>query len=748
MAKIKAVPQAGEEQGTHRLPALSILERDVFLVSRSGRRKAKPDKVGPAMTGTDLFGAHESIAPKMANGPAHQCNRPSKLPHPADNNSQPKFWTPDLFTFAASAETPNNTGLEGGGEVDDRPQDAALLPRLCELPDQSDINQHEAASADHSLISPRGGDLSGPVSPQNMPTPIELGNNLPRVLDDIVVCTTPPATFAEAIDVIAVSETVPAKKIVHLRECVNWFQKRLPRKHDGSPADPLPCDPKILKPILHNFSPGRLKIGQKRWSSLRSQLASIQRKTGWLPPKSNLPPPASSAWIRGVDFVLHDCVKAMFRRFASFCELKGIKPDEVREVHFAEYRAYLETADPRLNSTDTVKSLRYAWNRLQKDHPTWGGLPLPKKQNARWIRHPDDNIPNNFFSDLDEYCAKLRNPGLFTTEFPAKTAESTIATRRDTLMLSAAVLVKKGYPSSSLTALGKILTPAAVIDILTAYHERNCTDGKWTHGAVGTASILKIAAKQWGKLSPEDIQEVERICNSVKVAQNGFSPKVLERLGQFDDKKIERGFLNLAKSLWKKAKKLDNNGKHLRAAQLAKYAVAIAIVLDKPLRRANLACLDLDLDFARDAQGKIIGIRIKADRTTKNAPLIEAALSTYTQSMITTFNEKYRPRLLTRPSTALFPGQKNNYVHPKGFGRELTAVIWNELGITVNPHLIRAYIATLILDDDPRDLVLVQRMLDHKSQSTGIRNYAVQRGRAVNGKITEVLGRKVRRLSR
>lgn len=166
------------------------------------------------------------------------------------------------------------------------------------------------------------------------------------------------------------------------------------------------------------------------------------------------------------------------------------------------------------------------------------------------------------------------------------------------------------------------------------------------------------------------------------------------------------------------------------------------------MRSQNLAHLDLNLDFTRDPRGRIIGIRIEGDRTTKGAPIIESALSPRTQEWLINFTERFRPYLLGVESSALFPGQKYHYVCKVGFGTQLTEIIHEELGIIVNPHLIRALIGTIILDEDPRAVVLAQRMLDHKSSLTTTKFYAMQRGRAVAGEYADLMKRRMRKLER
>ncbi|MGP8025835.1 MAG: integrase [Acidocella sp.] len=569
-----------------------------------------------------------------------------------------------------------------------------------------------------------------------------------RIAGDVVVCSTPPETFAEAIALITASGTVDADRLAAFRREVTWVQTRLPRHRDGSPAAPLPCAPTLLRPVLQSVSPGKHKISAKRWYNIRSELAAIQHKTGWLPPRAGQVTLRSPKWAHGLALLDQPQTIAMFRNFAAFCEGLGVEPDQVEPQHLDAYREHLITSAAKLKIDSSLQALRYTWNRLLRHHPDWGGKKLPAKRNPLQLRGDKNDLPREFYDNLDAYCAKLAKPGIFPKGFPARTAPRTIESRRKILILSAFVLRQNGWAASQIASLRDLTSAAAVEIILTAYHTRNCGDGQWTLGAEATAAALKAAAREWAKLPADELTAMAEICDSVRAPKTAFPKKARERLAQFDDKGVERRFWALPETIWTDAQKHERKGRKKRAADLAKYALALAIAFDKPLRVTNLAHLDLKLDFEHDRHGAIIGIRIEGERTTKNAPIIEGALSPRTQQMLKIFLEKYRPRLLKGSSTALFPGQAGNYVDAKSLGRHLKTLIDRYLGITVNVHLIRALISTIILDEDPRAVVLAQRMLDHRSSTTTVKSYAQQRGRAVQGQYAEIMHRRIRKLQK
>lgn len=569
-----------------------------------------------------------------------------------------------------------------------------------------------------------------------------------RLAGDIVVCATPPASFAQALRLLAASGTLTETRLKALRADVGWIEQRRSRERDGSAPAPLPCDPETLRPILAKIRPGQHKISAKRLYNIKSSLASIQRKTGWLPPGKAREPIRTAQWARVLGMIDNEAARGALRGFAVFCEARGITPEAVVFGNFEAYGVALRGTNRKVPG-QIADTARYRWNGLAESHADFPGHAVPNKPHHKTFRDPEHGIPVGFTEDLGAYLSKLRKPGPFARGFRRAVAETTVKGRGNLLTCSAHRLVGCGWDTATLTSLGAILTPTAVEAILTDFAERNSGESEpWTQGAVALAQALKMAARQWGNLSEADLKEVEEICDSVKAERRGYSEKKLERLAQFDDPKVERRFLRLPETLWTKASKLAKRGKLRRAAEIAKYAVAIAILFDKPLRSADLAILDLALDFARDAKGRIIGIRIGAGRASKRAPVVEGALSRETVRMIDIFVVKYRLLLVKNETTALFPGCKGAHNRPASMAVQIRKTIKSELALEVNAHLFRSYVGTLILDEDPRAAALAQRVLGHQDVRTTTSSYALQRGRAVKREYAELLERRRRRLQR
>ncbi len=654
---------------------------------------------------------------------------------------------PDLFGALGTA------AHDTAGKADD---DASANAATPDMPLGSTVIENTADQADtretwamtepaeaQSIESPPDQTQEIVIDPTTLLLP---ANARSRVAGDVVICSTPPATFAEALELLAASGTLSEERMKELRRDVTWVEERRPRNRDGSIAAPLPCDPQALRPILKTLKYDRRKTGAKRLYNIRGSLAAIQRKTAWLAPRAPRAPITTTAWVDLLKLMDNeDRSRPTMRRFAVFCEAQGVQPSDVTLEHLETYRAALHKTNAK-TPDQTVSKIKSRWNQLLRDHEGFPGKELPAKRNPNTIRDEANGIPVSFTTDLEAYLVKLRKPGPFAKGFKHPAAESTVHTRGNILALAPHRLVKRGWEAASLTSLGALLTPSAVEAILTDYWETNCRDEEWTLGAEATAQALMAAARQWGSLSRPDLDEVIDKCRQVRAKHRGFTQKKLERLAQLDDPRVERRFLELPETLWRKAKRFSKQGKRKRAADTAKYALALAILFDKPLRVADLAILDLALDFVRNAKGKITGVRIANGRASKRAPVVEGALSPQTVCMLETYVTRFRPTLLHDESTALFPGQEAGHQVSKSMATQIRTLIGRELGVDVNSHLMRAYVGTVILDEDPRAVALAQRVLGHQNAATTLRFYAAQRGRAANRQYSELIERRRRRL--
>lgn len=93
--------------------------------------------------------------------------------------------------------------------------------------------------------------------------------------------------------------------------------------------------------------------------------------------------------------------------------------------------------------------------------------------------------------------------------------------------------------------------------------------------------------------------------------------------------------------------------------------------------------------------------------------------------MIRTYCQRFRPLLNPAGSPFLFCGKDPARPRNKqGFSMQLTRLIFDRLGLHVNPHLYRHLVHLVVLRRFPAAYSMVARILTHRSITTTIQNYS------------------------
>ncbi len=170
-------------------------------------------------------------------------------------------------------------------------------------------------------------------------------------------------------------------------------------------------------------------------------------------------------------------------------------------------------------------------------------------------------------------------------------------------------------------------------------------------------------------------------------------------------------------------------------------AVATAILLNIPLRAANLAGLRLDQHLRLVGDHTFLSV---PSEETKNSVAIEAEIPPRLARQFHTYVRYYRPVLIEEPTPWLFPGENGARRPSGGFGHQLSDFIAREAGVEMTPHQFRHLAAKLFLDRHPDGGETVRRLLGHKRLETTMRYYreleAILAGKRYAALLDELLG--------
>jgi integrase len=159
---------------------------------------------------------------------------------------------------------------------------------------------------------------------------------------------------------------------------------------------------------------------------------------------------------------------------------------------------------------------------------------------------------------------------------------------------------------------------------------------------------------------------------------------------------------------------------------MVQKALAIALLTVAPLRLDNLRLLDRRRYFRRafSVDDTRYQLTIPAAEV-KNKVDLEFPIPPRIMAMIDLYLETYQPLLTNgHPSTLLFPGRSGQPKHGNALRRNITDVVYKELGLRMNPHLFRHLGALLFLKMNPGQYESVRQLLGHKNIQTTINFYA------------------------
>ena len=211
------------------------------------------------------------------------------------------------------------------------------------------------------------------------------------------------------------------------------------------------------------------------------------------------------------------------------------------------------------------------------------------------------------------------------------------------------------------------------------------------------------------------IQIVAQQKNLKQRPQGGLTKKNKQRLRALMQSLPRAMLLHLPGELMKRANAAE--GKPVKAALLAMYAVALEILLICPLRRGNVVGLRLDVHLHRPdpRKSRITHIFLPAAEV-KNDEDIEWPIPPESARLIETYIRRYRPHLATGSTPFLFPGNRQDRPRcAQGIATWLSKAISREIGIDFNVHLARHFAAWNFLRQNPGHYEAVRQILGHKN---------------------------------
>jgi len=155
-----------------------------------------------------------------------------------------------------------------------------------------------------------------------------------------------------------------------------------------------------------------------------------------------------------------------------------------------------------------------------------------------------------------------------------------------------------------------------------------------------------------------------------------------------------------------------------------RFAVAVEILLMAPIRVANLASMDFEVNFGPIENSTGEQQVSFAPGEVKTGVPLTFVLRKESVAIMNLYRNRFRPLLVRRPTSALFPGYEGGAMDSHALSRSIKDGIRRELGLTMNAHLFRHHAAFRYLKKNPGDYESVREFLAHKNIETTVKFYA------------------------
>ncbi len=480
------------------------------------------------------------------------------------------------------------------------------------------------------------------------------------------------------------------------------------------PPGALPASPKGLRRYFERFHPVQARVSAKRVQNVRAELNFAFRRYGCsgAAAATKLSPACQKLYEALPDKYRCCCIRPFLRYLTD----REIDPAEVTDAVADAYLIHLDhngIKDPRV----THKNMCRAWNQMQDALPVWPPVRLTVPCYRDVWGLPWTAFPPSFEATVDEFLSSSGTDDIFAegADYPLK--PRTITTQKDHFRCLASALVRTGHDIEVITSPEVLVVP-----------ENYKTGLSWLvarRGGAPNLYILAIAytarkyAKYGSRLSTKNrnavIAAYKKLARHVPKAP---SKVARERMRQFDDVAACRRLLAYPTRTIDAT--LRNDDGSVAQALKVQGAVIIALWLFAPMRLTNFTELHLEEHMSWPMGDRPGPLHISVHEDVKNDEALEFEVPVEVARQVRLYIDRFRPRLVKGVNAYLFPGE-NGPKHIGSVRQQLDRVAWNDLGLKINPHLMRRIVAKLFLDRYPEKREIIKHLLAHRSdRSTAI----------------------------
>jgi len=423
------------------------------------------------------------------------------------------------------------------------------------------------------------------------------------------------------------------------------------------------------------------------------------------------------AWSALIAPISNRYEKSFMNQFGLYCSSVGIEPVSVTDEVLAGFERWaLEDGRTVSRAKQLRRDVTKAWNKCSETQAGWPQITLELIDSRPPPSVSISDLPQSFDDDLKRFLHRSTRKNLFETSRLKPLSSASRYDRQNKILLMATLLIQSGVDASLIKGLRDLVTPSARKAILGRLWDR--AGEKANAHFYNLARLLMQIAKNWAKVSEEELALFKAAESNLRPEKTGMTPKNEARLRVLTNPANISKIVSLAMQV---IGDLDHATPTVLDAVEVQSAIAIAILLIAPIREKNLAEIDIErtLHRVRDEEWFLVipghDVKNKEDLT---FPMPQAIVD-----LIKVYLDRYRPLLLKKPSTKLFISFNGRPKTPAEIGAQLPKFIKKHTGLEMNVHIFRHFAAYLYLKAHPGNYESVRQLLAHKDVSTTVRFY-------------------------
>jgi integrase len=525
--------------------------------------------------------------------------------------------------------------------------------------------------------------------------------------------TNPTVTLADVLLALANDSSLSTTRARDLRSAVQRVAEFLGQEPAGITLD-LPA----ISGRLASINPLAVAVRAKTLANLRSGFLTAVKVSGLKPVQSSATP-LSSGWVGLMAKLSGKRAHLGLSRFARYASARGIDPAQINDAAIEAFIAAVREGSLHRQPNVLHRQVTLIWNEVAKQCGLTPVTVVSYRGPPRRIEWA--HLTKRFQTGVEDHLAWCAGADVFAADArPRALAPRTLQLRRNQLHAAVTALVESGVKPSAIKSLADLVSPENFKRILR--RRLAAVGGRENHFNRDLAEALVQIGREWLKLNPKRLAELNHLAGKMPMPQAGLTPKNKEALRQFDDPAVLQRLIDLPARLWAEVKReVKPNFRTLAKAQAA---LGVAILSYMPLRAANLTALTIGIHLFMGDGGRATSTLEVPPGEMKNKRELAFDIPPHIAKMLIEYRDRIAPKVLGHRPERIF-------VNADGTPKSQATVAWliksylaRRAGIVLTPHQFRHLSAKILLDAEPGNFETVAQVLGHGNQKTTVNFYA------------------------